>query len=184
MKFLPIIYLSLIYQILSTPPLPDPEPLSVFQEYSLNDILLQGSSNFLTITKGTLNSTLFLNSELSTLRLTLRAINLPEGYTINNYSLGLKKKGQVKILNLSSNKNEVKYNINGTRFIFHNLNLKNNEEVIISIRYQITDSSLFNLFHKVALGLPPNNRDYQGEIYIAVQMMLFFLEVHHIYLKV
>ena len=167
MKFLPIIYLSLIYQILSTPPLPDPEPLSVFQEYSLNDFLLQGPSNFLTITKGTLNSTLFLNSELSTLTLTLRAINLPEGYTINNYSLGLKKKGQVKILNLSSNKNEVKYNINGTRFIFHNLNLKNNEEVIISIRYQITDPSLFNLFHKVALGLPPNNRDYQGEIYIS-----------------
>ena len=93
MEFLHLILLSLIIKILCVPPLPDPEINYIFQEYYLNDTLLQGDSNTLTITKSSLKSKLLLNGELTTLSITLKGINLPEGINVNKYNIGLSKEG-------------------------------------------------------------------------------------------
>ena len=56
MEFLYLILISLIIKILCVPPLSDPKVNYIFQEYYLNDRLLQGYSNTLTITKSSLKS--------------------------------------------------------------------------------------------------------------------------------
>ena len=166
MEFLHLILLSLIIKILCVPPLPDPEINYIFQEYYLNDTLLQGDSNTLTITKSSLKSKLLLNGELSTLSITLKGINLPEGINVNKYNIGLSKEGDFKLLNVEISKKGISYKKEGNIIFFENMNLKNNEEIKLTIEYQITNTKLFNLIHKESLGLPPNDKEYEGEIYI------------------
>ena len=117
MEFLHLILLSLIIKILCVPPLPDPEINYIFQEYYLNDRLLQGDSNTLTITKSSLKSKLLLNGELSTLSITLKGINLPEGINVNKYNIGLSKEGDFKLLNVEINKKRISYKKEGKKDI-------------------------------------------------------------------
>ena len=138
----------------------------IFQEYYLNDRLLQGDSNTLTITKSSLKSKLLLNGELTTLSITLKGINLPEGINVNKYNIGLSKEGDFKLLNVEISKKGISYKKEGNIIFFENMNLKNNEEIKLTIEYQITNTKLFNLIHKESLGLPPNDKEYEGEIYI------------------
>ena len=166
MEFLHLILLSLIIKILCVPPLPDPEINYIFQEYYLNDRLLQGDSNTLTITKSSLKSKLLLNGELTTLSITLKGINLPEGINVNKYNIGLSKEGDFKLLNVEISKKGISYKKEGNIIFFENMNLKNNEEIKLTIEYQITNTKSFNLIHKESLGLPPNDKEYEGEIYI------------------
>ena len=63
-------------------------------------------------------------------------------------------------------KKGISYKKEGNIIFFENMNLKNNEEIKLTIEYQITNTKLFNLIHKESLGLPPNDKEYEGEIYI------------------
>ena len=69
-------------------------------------------------------------------------------------------------LDVKTNKNDTKYKINGKIIEFNNLQLKNNDEIDITIQYKITNDTLFFLLHTEALILPPSGYDYQGEIYV------------------
>ena len=157
--FLSTIFILLSFSLSTFPFLKSKKPI-------LKETILKAETQALIITKASLKSTLLLNGEITTFSLTWKAVNLPSDKGINDYEFQIFKQGNLEVLDVKTNKNDAKYKINGKSIEFNNLQLKNNDEIDITIQYKITNDTLFFLLHTEALILPPSGNDYQGEIYV------------------
>ena len=157
--FLSTIFTLLSFSLSTFPFLKSKKPI-------LKETILKAETQALIITKASLKSTLLLNGEITTFSLTWKAVNLQSDKGINDYEFQIFKQGNLEVLDVKTNKNDAKYKINGKSIEFNNLQLKNNDEIDITIQYKITNDTLFFLLHTEALILPPSGNDYQGEIYV------------------
>ena len=157
--FLSTIFTLLGFSLSTFPFLKSKKPI-------LKETILKAETQALIITKASLKSTLLLNGEITTFSLTWKAVNLQSDKGINDYEFQIFKQGNLEVLDVKTNKNDAKYKINGKSIEFNNLQLKNNDEIDITIQYKITNDTLFFLLHTEALILPPSGNDYQGEIYV------------------
>ena len=128
-----------------------PKPPQIYQEYHLNEILLQGTPS-LGIINSNLQTTLKLDGEENDFSFTLKATDLPSGAYYPGYSISFGKTGTYSIQSVTFSKSGSSYTFSGNTFSFQ-FKLYNNEELNINVKYSISNPNLFELYRFEYIGL-------------------------------